>query len=172
MTPSEQAQPLPDSRVVWPARYSPDVAPVHVRNDIFIAASPEIVWAWLIHAGIWPTWYSNSKNVRQPDGSEVRYLAQGTTFRWKTFGVAIESTVREFEPGRRIAWDAQGFGVDAYHAWVLTEHSGGCHVLTEESQYGWGARLLNFLMPQRMWKGHQLWLESLQQQALQGLPPG
>ncbi|MBU3696032.1 SRPBCC domain-containing protein [Dechloromonas sp.] len=156
--------------VIWPARYSPNVAPVHVRNEIIIAAPPEVVWAWLIRATNWPTWYSNSQNVRQSDGIQLQDLALGSVFRWKTFGVAICSTVREFQPFNRLAWDAQGFGVDAYHAWVLTAHNEGCHVLTEETQYGWGARLLDFLMPQRMWKGHELWLSSLRDKSLQGKP--
>ena len=169
---STQNQSAPDSRVIWPARYAPDVAPVHVSNEILIDAPPEVVWAWLIRARTWPSWYSNSNNVRQADGGELGDLALGTVFCWNTFSVSIESTVREFEVARRIAWDAKGFGVDAYHAWVLTECPGGCHVLTEESQYGWGAKLLNFLMPQRMWNGHQLWLESLRQQSQQGFPPG
>lgn len=163
------AQPT-DGAIHWPPKYSPSVAPVHVHNALLIDAPPEVVWAWLICAGQWPRWYSNAHNVRQPNGAALGDLALGTPFRWRTFGVGIESTVVELEPNRRIAWNATGFGVDAYHAWVLTPHAGGCHVLTEETQYGWGARLLHFLMPQRMWKGHQLWLESLQREARKGLP--
>ena len=170
MSESEQIQMEHLSSVIWPARYAPNVAPVHVRNEIMIDAPPEVVWAWLIRARAWPSWYSNSKNVRQLDGRQFQDLALGSVFCWKTFGVGIQSTVREFQPFNRIAWDAQGFGVDAYHAWVLTAHEGSCHVLTEETQYGWGARLLDFLMPQRMWKGHELWLSSLREKSLQGMP--
>jgi hypothetical protein len=94
-----------------------------------------------------------------------------TRFWWKTLGLPLESTVREFVPGQRIAWDAHGLGVDAYHAWVLSPRTGGgCHVLTEETQHGWLARLGNRFMPNRMHRYHQLWLEGLRDTCWQVAP--
>ena len=133
-------------------------------------AAPEVIWAWLIRATRWPTWYENSAKVRFLQGNPPD-LALGTRFRWKTFGVTIESTVLEFVPEERIAWDAQGVGVDAYHAWVLHRTAQGCHVLTEETQHGWLARAGDLLMPRRMSKYHQLWLEGLRDKAAEGFPP-
>jgi hypothetical protein len=43
-------------------------------------------------------------------------LALGAKFCWKTFGVTIESTVLEFMPYERLAWDAHAKGLEAYHA--------------------------------------------------------
>ena len=100
----------------------------------------------------------------QPD------LAPGTRFRWLTFGVRIESVVREFEPCERLAWDARAPGIRAYHAWLLTRTDSGCHVLTEETQHGFLARLGKFFLPNRMYRGHQLWLDRLEQKAREGLP--
>jgi len=134
--------------VEWPTHYSPANSPVHVRNELSMPSAPEVVWAWLIRAKLWPEWYENSSNVRFLQGSPPD-LALGTRFRWKTFGVTIESTVLEFVPGQRIAWDADGVGVDAYHAWVLHRTEQGCHVLTEETQHGWAARLQSLLRPAR-----------------------
>ena len=133
-------------------------------------AAPEVVWAWLIRATRWPTWYENSARVRFLEGDPPD-LALGTRFRWKTFGVTIESTVLEFVPEEHIAWDAHGVGVDAYHAWVLHRTAQGCHVLTEETQHGWLARAGDLLMPRRMSKYHQLWLEGLRDKAAHGFPP-
>ena len=159
------------SIVRWPPHYAPATTPVHVRNELDMEAKPDVVWAWLIRAQLWPTWYSNSAHVRFLEGPPPD-LTAGTQFRWKTFGVSLESRVCEFVSGERIAWDARGLGVDAYHAWVISATPRGSHVLTEETQHGWLARLGHFLMPWRMGKYHQLWLEQLRDQSAHGRPPG
>lgn len=133
-------------------------------------APVERVWAWLIRAALWPTWYRNSHRVRFLEGPPPD-LALGTRFRWTTFSVRIESRVLELEPGERIAWDARGPGVRAYHAWLLRKTASGTHVQTEETQHGWAARLGSLLMPNRMFHHHQLWLEGLREQAARGMPP-
>lgn len=162
---------FPGAGILWPPRYAPDRVPVHVSNQRTISATPELVWAWLTRAPLWPTWYANARHVRSADGGLMDDLAQGSEFRWETFGVAIKSRVLEFVPYERIAWDAKGFGVDAYHAWLLTPQGEGCHVLTEESQHGLGARLMNFIFPHRMYDGHDLWLRSLEIKCRSGRPP-
>jgi hypothetical protein len=156
--------------VQWPARYAPGSAPVHVRNALVMQADAGAVWAWLIRARLWPTWYPNAANVEFLQGAPPD-LATVTRFRWRTFGVTLESTVREFVERERIAWDARGTGVDAYHAWVIRRTTAGCHVLTEETQHGWLARVGSIVTPQRMHKYHQLWLERLRDNAARGFPP-
>ena len=154
----------------WPERYKPGNAPVHVKNDLEIQASSQSIWAWLIRAELWPTWYINSAHVQFLDGTPPD-LALGTRFKWKTFGLKLDSQVVEFIPNERIAWNAHGFGVDAYHAWLITPTPQGCHVLTEETQYGWIARLAHFFTPNLMYRGHHIWLKSLRDKASKGLPP-
>jgi uncharacterized protein YndB with AHSA1/START domain len=154
----------------WPDHYQPRNCPIHVRNELDMAATQERVWAWLTRAALWPTWYVNSANVKILDGTGPD-LQKGTRFRWKTSGVTITSTVLEYVPRERIAWDAHAFGIDAYHAWVLQPSARGCHVVTEETQRGWLARLGKLFMPNRMHKFHQLWLEGLATKARTGLPP-
>lgn len=134
-------------------------------------AAPETVWAWLIRAELWPDWYPNAHNVRiEPPGHPD--LALATRFHWRTFGVSLISTVEEFAPCERIAWSGLGFGVDVYHAWLITPtESGGSHVLTEETQYGFLARLGAIFLPNRMHFYHQIWLEQLAAKAAEGLPP-
>jgi uncharacterized protein YndB with AHSA1/START domain len=156
--------------VQWPDYYRPHNCPVHVRNELDMAATQERVWAWLTRANLWPTWYANSANVEIIEGAGPA-LRMGTRFRWKTFGVTITSTVLECVPGERIAWDAHALGIDAYHAWVLQPSAAGCLVLTEETQHGWLARLGKLFLPNRMHKFHQLWLEGLATKARAGLPP-
>lgn len=159
---------LPEIR--WPNHYEPSRCPVHVRNELDMAASPEKVWAWLTRAKLWPDWYANSANVEILEGPGTG-LEEGTLFRWKTFGITIKSTVLECVPDERIAWEAHAFGIDVYHAWVLQPSAKGCLVVTEETQHGWLARLGSIFMPSRMHKYHQLWLEGLENKARAGFPP-
>ncbi len=164
---------MPDSlpeTIQWPADYEPSLCPVHVRNELAMPVPAERVWAWLVRAQLWPTWYANSKNVRFLEGPAPD-LAAGTRFRWTTFGVTIESRVLEFVPSERIAWDAHAIGVHTYHAWLIAKTADGCRVITEETQRGWVARLGGLLMPHRMYRFHQIWLESLRDQASDGMPP-
>jgi uncharacterized protein YndB with AHSA1/START domain len=167
-----QTQPPQTARSTarWPDRYTPANSAVFVRNEIAIAAPPEVVWAWLLRAEAWPEWYANSRDIHflSHAGPDLRNRSR---FRWRTFGARVTSKVLEFEPYARLAWDAHGIGVDGYHAWVLTRTGdGGTHVVTEETQHGWLARLGKLLMPNRMHDMHQLWLEGLSAKA-QGGPP-
>jgi uncharacterized protein YndB with AHSA1/START domain len=152
----------------WPDRYAPDRVAVRVHNEIEIAAPPPRVWAWLIRAAAWPTWYPNSADVRIEDGA--RQLTDGVRFTWRTFGVTVRSMVREYEPGARIAWDGTGLLMDVYHAWVIEPRAGGSWVVTEEHQNGLVPRLQSIFMPRRMYNGHQVWLQRLKAQAEAGPP--
>src|SRR5262249_49145168 len=151
-------------------KYEPANTKVFVSNQRTIPAEPEVIWAWLIRATRWPEWYPNASDVRLPEGAGPD-LAAGMQFRWRTFGIGLVSTVREFEPYARIAWDGQSTGTDVYHAWVI-EKTGPAEslVLTEETQNGWLARLSNAAMPNRMSTYHDVWLEGLSRQAQFGLP--
>ena len=55
--------------VRWPTRYAPGTAPVHVRNELEMNAPPDLVWAWLIRAQLWPSWYVNSSDVKFLEGT-------------------------------------------------------------------------------------------------------
>jgi hypothetical protein len=151
--------------IIWPEQYHPDRTSVHVTNSLAVTAKPEVLWAWMIRAQLWPTWYPNSSNVVFLDSSGPD-LQKGTRFRWRTFGVTIESEVQEFVPCERLAWNARGIGVDAYHAWLFEP----TQTITEETQNGFLAKLSSLAMPNRMHKYHQIWLENLRDKALTGLP--
>lgn len=158
------------TQIFWPPDYNPSACPIHVRNTLEMPSSPETVWAWLIRAQYWPKWYPNSDDVVFLNGNPPD-LALGTCFRWRTFGVTIESTVKEFIPFERLAWGAHGAGLDAYHAWLIQKTADGCFVDTEEVQHGSLARLSRALRPRHMEEKHQLWIESLRDRAKTGWPP-
>jgi uncharacterized protein YndB with AHSA1/START domain len=161
--------PAGSASIRWPARFRPEQAPVHVRNESDIPVPPIRVWHWLVRASLWPSWYRNSSGVALEGGGPD--LSPGSRFRWKTFGVGLTSQVAEFLPPERLAWTGRSFGVDVYHTWLISVTSTGCHVLTEESQYGFLARLDHRLRPRRMASMHQVWLDSLRDRAAGGPPP-
>lgn len=150
---------MADMTIRWPERFEPARSPVHVRNELAIAAAPAAVWAVLIEAAAWPNFYANAHDVQIEGGGQV--LFDGARFRWRTFGVRLESTVEEFAPPARIAWTARAPGVLAYHAWLIVPTAEGCRVITEETQQGWLARAGKLLSPRRMGAWHQRWLEGL-----------
>ena len=155
----------------WPETYQPAGASAFAHNEIVIAAAPNAVWAWLLRAQSWPGWYANASDIRflSHVGPGLR---DGSRFRWKTFGLQVTCEIKEFEAPHRLAWEAHGTGVAAWHAWLLTPLAdGSTHVLTEEVQHGWMARLGKMFTPGRMQTQHQLWLEGLSRQAQTGMPP-
>ena len=165
---SAQSPPL---SIVWPQGHAPEQSSVFASNQIVIPAAPERVWAWLVRAALWPDWYTNSADVHflSHAGPDLR---DRTRFRWKTFGFRVTSKVYEFEPGQRLAWNAEGVGIHAWHAWLLTpQPDGSTLVLTQETQKGWLARLGRMLTPARLGDKHQQWLEGLSRQAQSGPPP-
>jgi len=152
----------------WPERYKPERTDVHVKNEIEIDAKPEVVWRWLVRAKLWPTWYSNSANVVIEGGGSD--LNAGSSFKWKTFGVNLNSKIEEFAPVERLAWTARGAGIDAYHSWLIEPTPSGCRVITEETQLGLLPWLNKAVRPNHMYRKHQEWLENLKARARTGPP--
>src|SRR5271155_2283321 len=153
----------------WPEKYGPERTSVHARNELEMPAEPETVWAWLVRADLWPTWYVNARGVKIEGGGHE--LKLGTRFRWTTFGARLSSKVEEFVPAERLAWSASSTGIDVYHAWLIEKRPSGCYVLTEENQNGILARLSNSFRPGNMERYHHLWLEGLLAKARNGPPP-
>lgn len=146
-------------QIRWPKGFGPAEAPIHVVNRIDTATTPEIVWRRLIHAAGWPAIYANASDVAIEGGGAD--LFADAHFTWKTFGIALKSEVKEFEPETRIAWLAKGIGITAYHAWLIVPVGTGCTIVTEETQYGLVSRVGRLLFPTRMERWHQKWLEAL-----------
>jgi Polyketide cyclase / dehydrase and lipid transport len=143
----------------FPAEYDPSRCPVHVVNTIEISASPAEVWDHLITAADWQTWQPALSNVRIQDGS--RKLSQDVTFTFNASGVTSVSTVKEFVPNQRIAWDGRATGLQAYHVWLITPTPNGCRVLSEETLRGIVPRLLKLFAPNLIYNSNQKWLEAL-----------
>jgi hypothetical protein len=145
--------------IQWPPGLEPHNVDVFIHNEGWIDASPDIVWANLIDASQWPSWYSNSADMRIEGGQPQ--LGIGVSFNWKTFGLPIRSTVVAFDPGREIGWSVDNPVFMVHHAWVLVPGRGGTLVITEEIQKGAGAIKFNLQQPNAMYDGHEHWLSAL-----------
>jgi uncharacterized protein YndB with AHSA1/START domain len=148
----------------WPHGFHPEQAELFAHNEIVIHATCETVFTNLIDAEKWPSWYSNSKDIKLLNSSDGK-LGQDTHFTWETFGVPISSRVHEFVPDSRLGWFGDGPGMSAYHTFLLLKTEHGCHVVTEEVVKGPGTIDFRKNQPSEMHDKHQLWLTSLKERA-------
>lgn len=125
------------TEVQWPAGYSPRNADLFTHDEVVIRASPSTVWNYLVAAEQWPSWYSNSRNVKILNSEHILLL--GSTFTWTTFGVRLQSTVAEFVRNKRLGWynmHLDGSGIRSYHAWLLIPVADGCRLISESTEFG------------------------------------
>lgn len=112
-------------------------APLAARQEIFIAATPEQVWAVQADINHWADW--------QPDISTIKLegeLTAGSVFRWKANGLNITSTLEVVEPPQHIGWTGDSLGMHAIHIWHFERQAEGTRAITEESLSGWFPRIL------------------------------
>jgi hypothetical protein len=106
-------------------------APVLATLDIEIGAPRDTVWRLQTDVNAWPSW--------QTDITEAHLdlpFAEGVSFDWSTYGMAITSTVYVLDEGSRIIWGGGGNGITAIHEWTFTEVPAGVRVATTESFAG------------------------------------
>jgi len=151
---------LRNNQIHWPNGFEPEQADLFAHNEIDVQAGCGIVFANLVDAEAWPSWYSNSKDVKVLNTPDHR-LRKNAQISWETFGFHIDSRVWEFESNRRLGWFGDGKDVHAYHTFFLSSTPEGCHIVTEEVVKGPGAIQFREQQPNAMHEGHQLWLTTL-----------
>ena len=107
----------------------PKRAPIDVRNERIVHASPEQVWDLLADVGSWPSWYRACRWLRR-DGA--------AGFLWKAHPIELESTVTEATRGRSFAFTAIGVGLRGQRTFTLRLAPDGRStvVSTRETQEG------------------------------------
>jgi uncharacterized protein YndB with AHSA1/START domain len=120
-------------------------APIVLRRETEIAATPEAVWAVLAEIDAWAAWSDDVASA-----SLHGELAAGTTFRWKAGGSVIRSRLTRVAPPHAIAWSGRALGLRAIHAYRLEPHGSGTLVRTEESVGGGVARLFRGPLERKM----------------------
>jgi hypothetical protein len=148
-----------ETAVAFPEGKRREQSPVYTRNELFIASPAERIFAALIRAADWPSYYGNAKDIEIEGGGPD--LALGTKFHWTTFGVRVHTTIEEFVLNRRLAWSGHGLGSTAYHGWLIEPKEGGCLVTTEETQQGFIPSVGRVFLRGGLLKWHQRWLGGL-----------
>lgn len=152
----------------WPAEMVPSRSPIHFTNELDVAASPETIWSLLIDTTAWPHFYPGVSEVHLMDGHKL--LQAGTRFETNLAGQDVAASVQEFEPIHRIAWGGgpkSSKESKAYHAWIITPTSTGCHLWTEETMQGPLWIELAKAAPDIFWRTHEKLLEDLAKVALE-----
>jgi hypothetical protein len=162
------------NEINWPEGYLPGFTDNFASNEVIVRGlTATEVFAFLVKAGLWASYYANSSDVEiEGEGAKDLVLRPGARFRFKTFGFPIEAKVIEFEapsagrPGR-LAWHGWAEGdaahrLDVVHAWLIEDlPQGRVRILTQESQKGEPAKQLHETNPDTMNIGHQDWLKGL-----------
>lgn len=149
------------SNILWPEAYDPSVAKFFVQNEIEINASPEVVWHILIDALKWEFWYQGAKNLSfvDPEHTELKADSQ---FNWETMGMKFpNTTIKEFEPYRYLAWESVKKSIQGYHVWLIIPTEKGCKVITEETQNGWLTFFEKTFQGKKLKELHDIWLSEL-----------
>ena len=160
------------SNIVWPEGYVPGFTDNFASNEVIVKGlTVTDVWPLLNTPSLWPSYYSNSANVRFYDDKGPE-LENGVRFYFETFGFPVEALVVEHcapvvgQPAR-VAWhgwagSTQEDRLDVHHAWLLEDLSGGrLRILTQETQRGKPAQALAAASPNPMINGHDLWLKGM-----------
>ena len=152
------------TKVIWPAKYDPKISAIYALNDIDVKAPPEVIWKLLVDAENWSSYFPYEDRVKILGGASE--LTLGTKYTRVTVGFPMSLVITECEPFRRLAWattvDGDKTGSSAYHGWVITPTSDGCHLLTEETQQGpWFVEQLGRKNPGALYRYHQEWVERL-----------
>jgi hypothetical protein len=106
-------------------------APVIARHSTTIDAPLSVVWRLHTDVTGWPGW-QKAIDEAHLDGPFVA----GAVFSWRTYNLAITSTVYHVEPERHTLWGGPSQGITGIHSWTFTPMSGGVLVETEESWSG------------------------------------
>jgi uncharacterized protein YndB with AHSA1/START domain len=153
--------------IKWPADMAPSQCPIHFTNELEVAASPETIWSLLVDPAAWPSFYPGVEHVQLLDGHEA--LRTHTRFETNLAGQDVFASVQEFEPMTRIAWGGYPKAFEeskAYHAWIITPTSNGCHLWTEETMRGPHWIELAKKAPDAFWLTHKKLLKDLAEVAI------
>jgi hypothetical protein len=136
----------------WPDGFHPEQADLLAHNEIVVKASCKTVWDHIVEAKKWPSWYSNSHEIKLLNSTDGK-LHEDTHFSWDTFGRHVECRIGEFVASSRIGWFGDSKGTNAYHTFLLLKVDEGRHIITEEVVKGPGAVEFRQKQPNACTKG-------------------
>ena len=147
-------------KICWTSEYEPTKSKFYVHNEIEINAKPEVVWGYLIDALKWQSWYKGAKNVSFTKPTDTIINAT-SVFNWETMGLKFQSTIKQFETNRLLAWESKKNSIQGFHVWLIIPTEKGCKVITDESQNGWLTFFEKIFQGKKLKKLHDVWLAEL-----------
>jgi hypothetical protein len=151
-------------KIIFPSPYGISKSKFYVHNEIEINSKPEVVWGFLIDALKWQSWYKGAKNVLFTSQTDT-VLNGNSIFNWETMGLKFQSTIKQFEPNRLLAWESKKKSIQGYHVWLILPTDNGCKVITAESQNGWLTFFEKTFQGKRLQKLHDVWLAELKRKS-------
>jgi hypothetical protein len=136
-------------------------APVRLRLEVDVAASPERIWGHLVEVSRWPLLHAGV------DFAVLRgALEPGTLLHWRADGMRIVSVVAEADEGRTLGWTLRAFGGRGYQRWSLIPlPEGGTRVRLDESWSGLVVSILRGTLGRTLRASRVHWLEGLRRTA-------
>lgn len=151
-------------KINWPSAYEPSKSKFYVHNEIEINAQPEVVWYFLIDALKWQSWYKRAKDVSFITKADT-VINANSIFKWETMGMEFESTIKQFETNRLLAWESKKKSIQGFHVWLIVPTDKGCKVVTDESQNGWLTFFEKTFQGRKLKKLHDVWLVELKKKS-------
>ena len=140
------------NEIFWPEDYIPGFTDNFASNEVIVAGLSAVdVWPLLSRALLWPTYYSNSANIRFYDGKGPE-LDDGVRFYFETFGFPVEAQVLEYVPpteGRpgRVGW--HGWEAKGIRASIFITR--GCSRIFRAAECASSRRNLRRVSQRRNW---------------------
>jgi uncharacterized protein YndB with AHSA1/START domain len=132
-------------------------APLVIRKEQTLAASPARVWDALVDVQRWHHWH------RGVHFAVLRGALQpGTVMHWRADGMRFRSVLGVVDPGRCVGWTLRTPGARGYQRWTLEgTPSGGTTVRLEESWEGLVVHVLKRTLKRTLDVSRREWMEGL-----------
>ena len=77
----------------WPKEYLPGLTDNYVSNEVIVKGiTVEAVWEYLTNAATWPSYYSNSSDIKMLN-QEDTHLISNTRLFFNPFGFRVDAEV-------------------------------------------------------------------------------
>lgn len=143
-------------------------APVVLREEREVKASPDRVWNALVRVERWPRWHRGIRFAALRGDPEP-----GAALYWRADGMRISSVLVEVEAERTLGWTIRTLGARGYQRWSLEPLPGGrTRVRLEESWEGLVVRILRRTLRRTLAASRKEWLRGLDREAAGGSEGG
>lgn len=189
------------SEFPWPNKLDPVSCHLYTYNELDIVGdhvTADEVFATLTNLSLWPKVYEHASNISLSDGSEGEpaigipvdsndskttfthqqqeggdiVLKLGTTFTFTSFLLPVVATVKEYIPGKRLAWEfvaVKNRAIRGYRTWTIlplsstggSSSNNGVRLITEETQKGLVSLVGRFAVHPTLTSAYQGWLEGI-----------